>query len=75
MNEVRLYLSICLSAVPSSYLMLCGCCSAVQPSVFNGPEVSMPKDCMHLKATVEHRDTHNQYGFYHVRLRLSRCAL
>lgn len=37
-----------------------------EPSVFNGPEVSMPRDCTHVKTTVEHRDTHNQYGFFHV---------
>lgn len=39
-----------------------------EPSVFNGPEVTMPKDCLHDANTehpVEHRDVHNQYGFYH----------
>ena len=35
-----------------------------EPSVFNGPEVSMPRDNKHLEGTVEHRDIHNQYGFY-----------
>ena len=35
-----------------------------EPSVFNGPEVTMPKDCMHLNDSVEHRDVHNTYGFY-----------
>ena len=32
-----------------------------EPSVFNGPEVTMPKDCKSL-AGVEHRDWHNLYG-------------
>ena len=34
-----------------------------EPSVFNGPEVSMPKDCRNL-AGVEHREWHNLYGLY-----------
>ncbi|XP_054256929.1 neutral alpha-glucosidase AB-like [Macrosteles quadrilineatus] len=32
-----------------------------EPSVFNGPEVTMPKDCIHHGGW-EHRDIHNQYG-------------
>lgn len=32
-----------------------------EPSVFNGPEVSMPKDATNL-AGVEHREWHNLYG-------------
>uniref|UniRef100_A0A1B6GNL0 Glucosidase II subunit alpha n=2 Tax=Cuerna arida TaxID=1464854 RepID=A0A1B6GNL0_9HEMI len=32
-----------------------------EPSVFNGPEVTMPKDCKHF-GDLEHRDIHNQYG-------------
>jgi alpha 1,3-glucosidase len=35
-----------------------------EPSVFNGPEVTMPKDCLHDNGLVEHREVHNQYGFY-----------
>ena len=35
-----------------------------EPSVFNGPEVTMPKDCRHLHSSVEHRDAHNVYGHY-----------
>ena len=31
-----------------------------EPSVFNGPEVTMAKDKMH--GAVEHRDLHNMYG-------------
>jgi len=31
-----------------------------EPSVFNGPEVTMPKDKLH--GDIEHRDLHNQYG-------------
>lgn len=34
-----------------------------EPSVFNGPEVTMPKHMVHMGG-VEHRDVHNQYGFY-----------
>ena len=37
-----------------------------EPSVFNGPEVTMPKDNLHtldgIAGQVEHRDVHNQYG-------------
>lgn len=36
-----------------------------EPSVFNGPEVTMQKDNLHMQGTVEHRDVHNMYGFYH----------
>jgi alpha 1,3-glucosidase len=34
-----------------------------EPSVFNGPEVSMRKDCQSL-AGIEHREWHNLYGMY-----------
>ena len=34
-----------------------------EPSVFNGPEVSMRKDTVSI-AGVEHREWHNLYGFY-----------
>lgn len=34
-----------------------------EPSVFNGPEVSMPKDALSLSG-VEHREWHNLYGIY-----------
>jgi len=34
-----------------------------EPSVFNGPEVSMPKDAKNLDG-VEHREWHNLYGMY-----------
>ena len=33
-----------------------------EPSVFNGPEVTMPKDKRHL-GDLEHRELHNMYGF------------
>ncbi|XP_014903252.1 neutral alpha-glucosidase AB isoform X1 [Poecilia latipinna] len=33
-----------------------------EPSVFNGPEVTMHKDAMH--ESWEHRDVHNLYGLY-----------
>jgi len=35
-----------------------------EPSVFNGPEVTMPKDVVHpYGGGWEHRDLHNMYGF------------
>ncbi|KAF4665243.1 hypothetical protein FOZ61_011117 [Perkinsus olseni] len=34
-----------------------------EPSVFNGPEVSMDRDLIH-SGNVEHRDVHNIYGQY-----------
>eukprot|EP00250_Pteridium_aquilinum_P013173 c21179_g1_i1 orf=86-2851(+) len=34
-----------------------------EPSVFNGPEATMPRDCVHYGG-VEHRDVHNAYGYY-----------
>uniref|UniRef100_A0A452SSF9 Neutral alpha-glucosidase AB n=1 Tax=Ursus americanus TaxID=9643 RepID=A0A452SSF9_URSAM len=36
-----------------------------EPSVFNGPEVTMLKDAQHYGGW-EHRDVHNIYGFYHM---------
>ncbi|CEF66342.1 Neutral alpha-glucosidase AB [Strongyloides ratti] len=35
-----------------------------EPSVFNGPEVTMPKDIKHF-GDFEHRDIHNIYGLLH----------
>jgi len=35
-----------------------------EPSVFNGPEVTMPRDAVHGYGMVEHRDVHNMYGYY-----------
>jgi len=35
-----------------------------EPSVFNGPEVTMQKDNLHFGG-VEHRDVHNVYGMYY----------
>ncbi|KAK4841077.1 hypothetical protein QYF36_025035 [Acer negundo] len=34
-----------------------------EPSVFNGPEVTMPRDALHL-GDFEHRELHNVYGYY-----------
>ncbi|KAF6038682.1 GANAB [Bugula neritina] len=34
-----------------------------EPSVFNGPEITMHKDAVHADGW-EHRDVHNLYGFY-----------
>ncbi|XP_037807600.1 neutral alpha-glucosidase AB [Lucilia sericata] len=36
-----------------------------EPSVFNGPEVTMPKDLIH-HGDWEHRDVHNLYGHMHI---------
>jgi len=36
-----------------------------EPSVFNGPEVTMPKDMMHY-GNWEHRDVHNLYGLLQI---------
>lgn len=33
-----------------------------EPSVFNGPEITMIKDAKH--GEWEHRDVHNLYGLY-----------
>merc|ERR1719420_901211 len=38
-----------------------------EPSVFNGPEVTAPRDIIHPFGNVEHRDVHNLYGFYQQR--------
>lgn len=35
-----------------------------EPSVFNGPEVTMPRDAIHPYHKAEHRDLHNMYGYY-----------
>ena len=35
-----------------------------EPSVFNGPEITMPKDALHAGGW-EHRALHNQYGFWY----------
>uniref|UniRef100_A0A0C9RX54 Probable glucan 1,3-alpha-glucosidase n=1 Tax=Wollemia nobilis TaxID=56998 RepID=A0A0C9RX54_9CONI len=34
-----------------------------EPSVFNGPEATMPRDALHY-GDVEHRDVHNAYGYF-----------
>ena len=34
-----------------------------EPSVFNGPEITMHKDALHFEGW-EHRDVHNIYGTY-----------
>lgn len=33
-----------------------------EPSVFSGPEITMPKDNLHPGIGVEHREVHNAYG-------------
>ncbi|KRT80428.1 glycoside hydrolase [Oryctes borbonicus] len=37
-----------------------------EPSVFNGPEVTMPKDCVHYGGW-EHRHVHNIHGYYYTK--------
>lgn len=37
-----------------------------EPSVFNGPEVTMHKDAVHNNGLWEHRDVHNAYGHVNV---------
>ena len=64
-------LCLCLSVSPSfslsvsqgSSLDLYTWNDMNEPSVFNGPEVSMPKDCLSLSG-LEHREWHNLYGIY-----------
>ena len=34
-----------------------------EPSVFNGPEITMHKDAVHFGGW-EHREVHNMYGTY-----------
>ncbi|XP_050680339.1 neutral alpha-glucosidase AB [Leptidea sinapis] len=48
-----------------------------EPSVFNGPEITMPKDCRHYKSPQdgeegiasfwEHRHVHNEYGLSYIK--------
>lgn len=40
---------------------------SLQPSVFNGPEITMPKDNVHYGGW-EHRDVHNINGMLFVKL-------
>ncbi|XP_077284239.1 glucosidase 2 subunit alpha [Arctopsyche grandis] len=37
-----------------------------EPSVFNGPEITMPKDCIHY-GDWEHRHVHNLYGLLQIK--------
>lgn len=37
-----------------------------EPSVFNGPEITMQKDNLHPGLGVEHREIHNVYGLLFV---------
>ncbi|KAJ3433066.1 hypothetical protein M0812_22016 [Anaeramoeba flamelloides] len=34
-----------------------------EPAIFNGPEMSIPRDTIHL-GEIEHRNIHNSYGFF-----------
>ena len=36
-----------------------------EPSVFNGPEITMRKDLMHVDGAIEHREVHNAFGMYY----------
>ena len=44
-----------------------------EPSVFNGPEVTMHKDAQHYGGW-EHRDVHNVFGIYVVRSVIYTCS-
>jgi Glycosyl hydrolases family 31 len=44
-----------------------------EPSVFNGPEVTAPKDLLHYGG-FEHRDVHNTYGMVYVSIRARHIA-
>ena len=44
-----------------------------EPSVFNGPEVTMPKDCKHY-GNWEHRHIHNIYGLLYVTHKIQRFS-
>ena len=35
-----------------------------EPSVFSGPELTLPKDSLHANGAVEHREIHNLFGYY-----------
>jgi hypothetical protein len=35
-----------------------------EPSVFSGPELTLPKDSLHAGGALEHRDIHNLFGYY-----------
>jgi mannosyl-oligosaccharide alpha-1,3-glucosidase len=52
-----------LSKYSSSTLSLYTWNDMNEPSVFSGPEVTMPKDNVHYNG-IEHRDVHNLYGQY-----------
>ena len=36
-----------------------------EPSVFNGPEITMRKDLKHEDGAIEHREVHNAFGMYY----------
>ena len=38
-----------------------------EPSVFNGSEITMRKDLMHVDGAIEHREVHNAFGMYYPR--------
>ena len=44
-----------------------------EPSVFNGPEITMHKDARHYQGW-EHRDVHNIYGMLQVCVCVGACV-
>ena len=49
-----------------SSLITCLLRQCLQPAIFNGPEISMPRDNIHYGGW-EHRDLHNINGMLFVR--------
>ncbi|KAJ3443172.1 hypothetical protein M0812_09004 [Anaeramoeba flamelloides] len=35
-----------------------------EPAIFNGPEMSIPRDTLHLNGKIENRAIHNSYGYF-----------
>lgn len=76
-NEGRKRLFFCHVIIPSSSHWFYGCVTQEsteslfvwndmnEPSVFDGPEQTMPRDAVHYGGW-EHRELHNLYGFYQV---------
>lgn len=54
-------LSVFQGSTPSLFVWI----DMNEPSVFDGPEQTMPKDAVHHGGW-EHRELHNLYGFYQV---------
>lgn len=60
-QENPVFLSVFQGSTPSLFVWI----DMNEPSVFDGPEQTMPKDAVHYGGW-EHRELHNLYGFYQV---------